>query len=233
MIQQFDQKDKVLVLDFDHTCYDTDAFLLFEIRQAMISRFNIPVLVREESYENAVKIGYSLEQHLEELTRILKYKICSIEEIKFFETSINFSKYLYPDVISVLEEAIDTGYKIMLLSFGDESWQNKKVQGSGLDKFIDIIKYTKEEGGKVEILKKYTEHCASVIFVENNGIDIDQVHKELPYVKTYFMNRVPEGAVSGEMSIFLDVRYKESRKIAERNILYNHTLCQSLYDVVL
>ncbi|KKR78435.1 MAG: hypothetical protein UU24_C0037G0007 [Candidatus Nomurabacteria bacterium GW2011_GWA2_40_9] len=152
MIQQFDQKDKVLVLDFDHTCYDTDAFLLFEIRQAMISRFNIPVPVWEESYENAVKTGYSLEQHLEELTRILKYEICSIEEIQNFEKEINFSKYLYPDVLSVLKEAKDRGYKIMLLSFGDPIWQDKKVSGVGFDRIMDIIKYTKEEGSKHRIV---------------------------------------------------------------------------------
>ena len=92
MFSKFNPNDKVLVLDFDHNCYDTDAFLLFEIRQKMLNKFNISAQIWQDAYESAVKIGYSLEQHLKELVKILNYEPCSLKEMKDFEKEINFDK---------------------------------------------------------------------------------------------------------------------------------------------
>ena len=233
MFLKFTPRDKILVLDFDHTCYDTDAFLLFEIRQRMLREFDIPIKAWEESYEKAAKIGYSLETHRNELIKILKYKPCSLEEIKKFEKNIDFSKYLYPDVLSVLKQAKDKGYKLMLLSFGAVSWQNKKVTGVGFDKIMDVIKYTKEEKGKVGILKEYTQDCQKVIFVENNGLELDEVRKTLPYIETYFMNRVPSDKMALGDDDFFRMRYAESRKIAMRQVLLDHKHCSTFLDIIL
>ncbi len=223
--------DKVLVLDFDHTCYDTDAFLLFEIRNRMIDTFNIPIDAWEEAYEASAQIGYSLERHREELIKILKKELFSVEEIQKFEKEIDFSKYLYPDTIKFVKKAKEEGYKIMLLSFGETKWQDKKVKGCGFDKYMDVIKYTREAGGKMGVLREYTENCKRVLFVENNGRDIDNVRRFLPYVETYFMNRVPPKGASDEDEEFIKVRYSESRKIAERKTKLNHKPCQTFDDV--
>ena len=66
MDTQFAPTDKVLFIDFDHTCYDTDMFLLTEIRQPMLSRFDIPT----DKWKNLMKMQYMQairEQHLIEL----------------------------------------------------------------------------------------------------------------------------------------------------------------------
>ena len=233
MSAQFDPTDKILVLDFDHNCYDTDAFLLFEIRDAMINKWNIPIPAWQEAYERATKIGYTLEVHREELVRILKYEPFTLKEIQDFEKNIDFSKYLYSDVSLFIAKAKERRYKMMLLSFGEPSWQDKKVKGVGFDKIMDVIKFTKEEGSKAEILAKYVKDCTKVVFVENNGLDLDAVFKTLPQVDTYFMNRVPIEAMSPEKNEFIRIRYDESREIAMRKIVFEHKRINSFEEIVL
>ncbi|MDQ3076278.1 MAG: HAD family hydrolase [bacterium] len=232
MIPSFNPSDRVLALDFDHNCYDTEAFLLFEIRQRMLEKWNIPVDAWQEAYETAANTGYSLEAHRDELIKILKHEPFSLSDIQEFEKQMNFSKYLYPDVLPLLIKAKEKGYKTMLLSFGAESWQDKKVKGVGLDKLMDVIFYTKEHGGKVDVLKNYAEDCAKVIFVDNSGRELDEVKKELQKVETYFMNRVPIEAMQTDDE-FVKMRFNESRKIAIRQAVFEHTRVTTFNEIEL
>ena len=225
--------DKVLFLDFDHTCYDTDTFLLKEIRQPMLKYFKIPAQEWEKSYEKAVRAGYSLEQHLLELNKITGDKKYSLEKIQSFGQTIKFDKYLYQDVQPFLKKAKEKGYRIILLSFGAPNWQNKKVFGVGLDKLVDEIKYTKKEGSKIEILKKLAENYKKVIFIDNNGMDLDAVHQALSHVQTYYINRSHDGIVGKGNAEYMRIRYMESRKIAERKLSFSHNHCNNFKDIVL
>ncbi len=177
MISQFAPKDRVLVLDFDHTCYDTDAFLLHEIRQPMLRLFEIPVAIWEKSYSQAVKRGYSLREHWGQLDEIMRPASCTLTDIETLGKSICFDKYLYPDVSDVLHEAKKQGYYILLLSFGAPDWQNRKVLGTGLDKLIDAVEYitTDESKGKADAVERYFAGSAEVIFVDNKGSNLDAV----------------------------------------------------------
>ena len=226
-------EEKILVLDFDHTCYDTDSFLLFEIRLPMLARFNIPVKKWEEAYESSAKIGYSLEVHLQELNKIMNSSPCSLEDIQAFGKSIKFSEYLYSDVFSFLKEAKEKGYKILLLSFGYPDWQEKKVLGVGLSKLVDKVIYVNKHGDKAEMIKKYAGASSKLIFVDNNGHELDKAQRELPQVETYFMKRTPEHAMNAKDDEEIRVRYLESRKMAETKSVYQHKICHSLSDVIL
>ena len=42
---------------------------------------------------------------------------------------------------------------------------------------MDVIKYTKEEKKQSWYIKEYTQDCQKVIFVENNGLELDEVEK--------------------------------------------------------
>jgi FMN phosphatase YigB (HAD superfamily) len=225
--------NKILFLDFDHTCYDTDTFLLQEIRHPMIKKFKIPTKEWEESYEKAVRVGYSLEQHLIELNKITDNGSCSKEEMESLGRTINFDKYLFKDVVPFLKKVKEKGYRIVLLSFGMPNWQDKKVLGVGLDKLVDVIKYTKKEGGKMEVLRELAINYEKVIFIDNNGIDLDAVHRVLPGVQTYYLSRVHDNLTNTEDAEYMRIRYMESRKIAERKLLFSHNHCMNLKNIIL
>ncbi len=225
--------DKALILDFDHTCYDTDAFLLHEIREPMLSHFNIPVEKWEQAYRAAADIGYLPEQHLQELNKIMQPAPCSLEEILDFAASINFDKYLFSDVLPVLKDAKEKGYKIMILSFGAIAWQNKKVLGVGLDKAVDDIEYvTKDENrAKTEAIRKYGIRCTKVIFVDNKGSNLDEVHRTLPHVKTYLISRVPDEAMNFDNDEEIRIKYLESRRVAAQEALPVHVRCHTFEEI--
>lgn len=235
MIKQFNLTDKILILDFDHTCYDTDDFLLNEIRQPMLNRLNISIPVWEESYRKAANIGYSLERHLQEIIQIMKSVPCSLSEIQNFGKTINFSKYFYPDTALFLKAAREKGYKIMVLSFGAISWQNKKTLGSGIDKMVDLVEYVTTNGGeaKMEVIRQDAGNCNRIIFVDNKGDNLDAVHKALPKVKTYLMNRVPSDAMNFGNDEQTRIKYLESRRMAEAKTLFAHECCQSFKEIIL
>jgi FMN phosphatase YigB (HAD superfamily) len=235
MVTPFNPEEKILILDFDHTCYDTDDFLLAEIRRPMLSHFNIPIESWEKSYKEAVSKGYSLEQHLEELTKIMKFAPCSLKDIKDFGEAINFNKYLYTDCMPFLKKAKEKKYRIMILSFGDVGWQNKKVFGVGLEKIADVIEYVSanENNSKAEAIKKYAGNCQKVIFVDNKGSNLDIVHNTLPNVETYLINRVPNDAMNFKNDDQIRVKYLESRRIAEKQSLFSHRQCFSFEDIIL
>ncbi|MEK7113856.1 MAG: HAD family hydrolase [Patescibacteria group bacterium] len=225
---------KALILDFDHTCYDTDAFLLFEIRQPIFNKFKVSNVDWETSYEETVKTGYSIEKHLDEISKVLGVSIKD-EDRKEIIDNIDCEKYLYPDTISFVKKAKEMGYMIVLLSYGYESWQNKKVMGSGLNKFMDDIKYVIEDEhcSKAKVVGSYSESHGKVIFVDNKGANVDEVHREFPKVETYFMNRVLDTDVLRADSEYVRIRYAESRKIAEKEALPVHCRCFSLSEVLL
>lgn len=235
MPEKIEKAGKILILDFDHTCYDTDSFLLEELREPMLRRFGIPPEHWEEAYEKAAEAGYTLEVHLEELTKIMGSAPCSAEEIRDFAASITFDKYLFPDTLPVLEKAKESGYKIMILSFGNPEWQDKKVEGSGLKRMADEVLYVKMNGNgaKAEKIKESASNFEKIIFVDNSGKHLDEILKIMPEVETYFINRVAEEGMNAAKSEYLRIRYMESRKIAEREALPVHKRIKTLEEITL
>jgi len=231
METRFGKGEKVLVLDFDHTLYDTDALLMFEMRHRMLELFKIKQDIWENTYEAAVMRGYTLEVHAEEIARALGKGPFSGEMVAELEKSMNFSKYLYPDTTDFIKKAKEAGYKVMILSFGAESWQKKKIYATGLNDIVDVIKYTREQGGKVGVIGKYTEGCRKVMFIDNSASEIDNVRRFLPYVETYIMNRVPPVPRNKAEEEYMKMRYMESRKMSEKKPAFMHKKCKELSEV--
>ncbi|MFM7088140.1 MAG: hypothetical protein ACKOW9_01220 [Candidatus Paceibacterota bacterium] len=181
--------NKILVLDFDHTCYDTDLFLAKEIEGEIFFGINTNSIKWRKIYKNLTKSGYTIERHIRGVSRNYrsyqnkKHKASKIAE------GINFSRYLYPDTKEFISKAKKLGYTVILLSFGEPSWQNKKVFGSGIGKMIDTIQYTKVHGSKARLLGEMCGNSKKIVYVENNGPDLDDVAMLLPQVKRYLMKR--------------------------------------------
>ncbi len=233
MTEEHEKNNKILVLDFDHTCYDTDDFLFNEIRKPMLKALDIPVAVWEKSYRVSADAGYTLREHWQQMTNLLGTEPCSLKTIDELGEKINFTKYLYDDVSQVINEAKAKGYRIIILSFGAGSWQDLKVHGAGLDKSADEIIYSSLVKDKAQILKDKISETDEVIFVDNKSNELDSVFKLLPWVKTYLINRVPMH-VRGENSEEQDrIKYLESRRIAEEAVPASHQRIDSLKEIIL
>ena len=226
--------EKLIVLDFDHTCYDTDAFVWFELRQTMINRFHIPVGVWEEAYKKAAENGYTLGQHYRELMEIMKSMSFDLKDFEGLLDNIHFQDYLYSDVLPLLKEAKEKDYQVMILSFGAPTWQEIKINKVGLDKVVDLVEYvtTDEAKMKMQVIEKYARD-AKVIFVDNKGSNLDEVHNNLPKVETYLITRIPDDTRYVGNDHEMHKKYLESRRGIEAQALPVHKRCNSFKEIIL
>lgn len=224
-------RNKLLVLDFDHTLYDTDAFILVELKSILIEKFDLSEEIWAKSFEEASKKGYSLDKHFATLKEILGFEAISKEKIQKMHKKMRFKDYLYSDVFSFLRKARFLGYKILILSRGFSGFQDKKINGCDLASYVDEVVYTKTKGDKMQFLKNITGSSVKIIFVENNGPEVDAVKEEMPYIETYFIQRSINKKMGVDKDPYMQKRHSSDRKKQERTIFLKHNRCVNLGGV--
>lgn len=219
---------KFLVLDFDHTCYDTGALIVEGLKTPMINQFGISENIWEASYAETSKIGYTLEEHRQQMEKLLGYEPCSAETMSLFGDAIIFDKYLYPDVQEFLATARTTNYKIILLSFGDSNWQHRKVEGVHLEKELDVITYVTEHAIKGSVLDAQFDD--TIIFVDDKASELDAFSETFPNAITYLINRAPSNKVLRD-NRYLHTRYFAKRTVEAKTASPKHIRCTTLSDI--
>lgn len=219
---------RAIVLDFDHTLFDTDRFFWVDLKAAFI-RFGIPDDAWERSYAAIWPSGYSLAKHLEELTRLGTIAGPSAAQAMLKALESDFSDlrpYLFPDVPGFLGAARSQGFDLLLLSFGDPAWQSYKVRASGLTPYFTQIMYTPHEKGKAEILDKFASAYAELHAIDNNPADLDAMKASIPRLQTYLICRVEPSFLEGD-------RFREAARYLTIPSRLPHRQCRNLNEVFL
>ena len=218
-------------LDFDHTLFNTDEFFHVDVRNSFL-RFGIETQLWEQSYAAVWPKGYTLEKHVEEISRQSEIQL-PLEEMKqvFFNNFSDLKQYLFTDVLSFLENIKKKGVTTHLLSFGNPEWQRYKVHNSGISPYFESIFFTEKEGTKTEHIRKYSELFQQIIMVDNNSIELDLIKDTLPMTQTYFINRVPE-----EMLIPTDeltrLKFFDARNYVKKPQRHQHIAIKNLHDII-
>ncbi|MFN3477135.1 MAG: HAD family hydrolase [Candidatus Methylomirabilales bacterium] len=189
-------KRRAVLLDFDHTLFDTDRFFWVDLRKA-IACFGIEEKAWEEAYEAVWPGGYSLERHLAALMKIKAGRRPSKEAIlsALRNAFSDLRGYLYPDVVPFLEEAKRRGFDLYLLSFGDPSWQVYKVKASGVAPYFQEVFYPKREQTKAEAVGGIVDRYETIHAIDNDPRELDLMKISYPQLLTHWISRVPSGAV--------------------------------------
>lgn len=89
--------------------------------------------------------------------------------IQRFPKGVDFSKFIYPDVIPLLNLLKKLGFTICLVTFGERAVQEYKFQASGLVPYFKDMFYV-EQGSKAAAIKRYLDSavsCEKIIFVDD------------------------------------------------------------------
>ena len=236
-------KGRAVLLDFDHTLFDTDRFFWVDVKKAF-ARFGIDERAWEEAYEAVWPMGYSLEKHLASLTRLetrdwrrettsfrLQSPVPGLQSA-LRDTFSDLSGYLYPDVVPFLEEARRRGFDLYLLSFGDPSWQGYKVRASGIAPYFKEVFYTKREQTKAETVGGIGDRYDVIYAIDNDPRELDLMKVCYPQLLTHLISRVPPEAVEAGDP---ETRYRfcEARRYVGLPFEHPHHLCTTLAEVVL
>ena len=223
-----------LLLDFDHTLFDTDRFFWVDLKSAF-ARFGVPNDAWEKSYEAIWPLGYSLAKHLDELERLGVIAGQDIRRTMLDALDADFSDlrpYLFPDVPAFLGAARQRGFDLILLSFGDPAWQSYKVRASGLAPLFQKIVYTVKQGGKGELLDDLSSSYAELCAIDNNPADLDSMKARHSKLQTHLICRVKPSDLEGPTGLVPD-RFREAARYLSIPSRLSHHRCWSLDEVPL
>lgn len=102
--------------------------------------------------------------------------------------------FLYADSISFLETAIRLGYEVIIVTFGEEVWQQKKIQALQLY-LPTAVKTLISPTQKINHIKHLLTD--RVILIDDRAEEIDAIKQAFPKVEAYWMRR-PEGKYRDE-----------------------------------
>lgn len=223
-----------ILLDFDHTLFDTDRFFWIDLGSAF-ARFGVPADVWERSYDAIWPSGYSLTKHLDELAKLGAISGPEIGQTMLNALNADFSdlrSYLFPDVSGFLKSASGRGFDLILLSFGDPSWQSYKVEASGIALSFSEIKYAAAEQGKRELAHELSSRYETLHAIDNNPADLDAMKARNPRLLTHLICRVPPSP-GDDADPFLRDRFREATRYLTIPSRLSHQRCSSLTEVSL
>lgn len=226
---------RAVLIDFDHTLFDTDRFFWMDVRRAF-ARFGIDPALWEETYEVVWPSGYSLDKHLAALAARTDGGPAPIraEAVRSVlrEAFSDLRAYLFPDTLPFLQEARRRGAELHLLSFGDPGWQAYKVRGCGIQGLFSRIHYIPAEQAKAAAVEAMGDDSRGLVAIDNNSAELDRMRERAPGLRTYWIDRVPpEGTEPGDEEA--RYRYREARKYRARTPEYPHHRCRSLEEIPL
>lgn len=169
-----------IVVDFDYTVFNTEAMRRQFIKT--LRPFGISELAyRAAERELKAKKMYDIEHHLDALaTGQLRHMLGEhIHEVLF-----HADEFLFPDVSGFLER--HQAHQITLLSFGFPAWQQRKIDGSGLLKFVDDIIVTDKP--KADMLRLWSPD-EEIVVVNDRGTEIDAMKQLRPQTRAVWVRR--------------------------------------------
>ncbi|HMB65857.1 MAG TPA: HAD family hydrolase [Patescibacteria group bacterium] len=158
----------IIFFDFDDTLFDREKFISALTKELGISQEEFL-----KDYNRHFKDRgrpYSLKKHLEFLGGSRRERGLD----HFFR---DLSAFVYPESYQLLQESRRQADKLILLSYGDEEMQSKKIRGSGLTEYFDKIIVTSD---KAESLKEWYSEKERIIFINDKSEENERIKNLFP-----------------------------------------------------
>lgn len=171
-----------IIFDLDYTLLDTVMFK--EALKEVVTSLGVSPERYEETYKQIVKregktYDYDPGAHIEALHKDLGGQPGRMAEVmaKINQVLARTEEFLYPGSVELLNKYRNSGAKLVLLTLGNEKWQQAKVKHSGLTVLFDEVVATGKN--KSEIIKTLAEGDEKVIIVNDNGEEMKDMIAEV------------------------------------------------------
>lgn len=163
-----------IIFDLDYTLLDTTRF---KERLAEIF-FGEDFQADYKKYFSNQNINFDSEKYLTILKaegrtdgRREKELRLSLEELMS-----QMDNYLFTDVVEVLKRLKDNGHELILITFGDKKWQEKKVKSLSASRYFDKIIFEEKNKADSEYLK-LLKTAEEIIIVNDNARETKEIVK--------------------------------------------------------
>lgn len=177
-----------IILDFDRTIFDTEGFIEYFLNKAPKLRMHP---TKEELYVAATEAV---------TTGQLSFKKGELD------------RFLFPDTVPFLagRRKEDT----ILMTWGGEALQRAKVESLDIEKYFLRVIYTPNLKGIA--MKRLLPLPQPVVFVDDDGMQLDSVAAEVPEVTCVWMRRVEVRVAP--TALCMEVRSMEELDALIRNL---------------
>ena len=174
---------KNIILDFDYTLFNAASF-----KREMMSEFvklGVTQKVFKQTYKQAIattknSYDYSVGKHL---ALIAKQKVnfnSKQAKVSIDRVITESAKHLYAQSHIFLKSLSSKGYKLVLVTRGNKTWQALKIKNTKVNHYFDKIIISPK--WKTDSLQKMTKIVKYAYFVSDH---IDEVTDTKKFVNTY------------------------------------------------
>lgn len=166
-----------IIVDLDHMLINTE-LLKLKMRQAL-EPLGVSQILFESTYQQTVdrydnRYSYDAQTHAELIAQSLgKPDITGQLTQRLYGAVDHTENLVYDDVREFLANARAVGASIILLTRGDDKWQNKKIDAGGLRELVDRVVVAPESKG--EVLRSQLRPDPQTFFISDNAQEIEAI----------------------------------------------------------
>lgn len=159
-----------IYIDFDRTIFDTDKFLE-NLKDILVSNgISVDLLLDYVNKDQAN--GFNIYNALKLMEKDVNVNSNVYKEMdKLFKKA---EQYLYNDVYDFLKKVKKSGYKIFILTKGNDEYQLLKIKNTNTINYIDGVIVTLKDKGELDL------NYQGSIFIDDNPIDLESIMKKEP-----------------------------------------------------
>lgn len=192
------KKNKIILLDFDRTLFDTEKFITKT--KNIFYEFGIN---EQEFTKKYKKIRpYSIKKHV--LSTKIKEKKALLEKTnQLIEQS---SAFLFFDTKNFLIFLQKNNIKSILTTYGNKNFQNQKIEKSNIKKLLDKIQITSDNNKEAVYKKIINKNKTKKIFIlDDLKANTKNITIKTPKLKTIKINRNKKNIFSSPANNYFKV----------------------------
>lgn len=169
-------------IDFDDTIFNT--YLFKEDVFGCFSRCGVSRKDYNSSYRQAVfgpvvgYFDYTFQKHAD-ILREIGYQIPDSTTAEL--NGLFNNNYVDPEAVKFLQDMKKISRRMILLTAGFRSFQEKKIASTGLAKYFDRVPVI-IDGGKTQKILDVVGKEQKIVFINDNLQENAQIKNDLPYV---------------------------------------------------
>ena len=197
----------IIIFDFDYTLFNPE-----KLRQDIAKIF--PERNFSDDYQKYFKdkkISFSLNEYRAKLKeesglteKQLDQRMAAAERLLK-----NSDKYLFPEALSLLEYYRRQGDRLVLLTFGNKSFQEMKVDNLGIKDLFDEVCFVEDEKKVHSIIESLKDSGEKILIINDNAKEsLEMMRKlggqaELKLIKGPYSGNVEHQYQEGSLSDLL------------------------------
>ncbi|PIT95489.1 hypothetical protein CO116_01905 [Candidatus Falkowbacteria bacterium CG_4_9_14_3_um_filter_38_19] len=197
----------IIIFDFDYTLFNPE-----KLRQDIAKIF--PERNFSDDYQKYFKdkkISFSLNEYRAKLKeesglteKQLDQRMAAAEKLLK-----NSDKYLFPEALSLLEYYRRQGDRLVLLTFGNKSFQEMKVDNLGIKDLFDEVCFVEDEKKVHSIIESLKDSGEKILIINDNAKEsLEMMRKlggqaELKLIKGPYSGNVEHQYQEGSLSDLL------------------------------